>query len=139
MFPDDGLEAALRNIFDFDIHKQETIDFLYTTLRKHRCARAVAARFSSLTWTCYCRLQVGRLGIESVRDGASEAAKKIKDVSYKPTGSTDLKEPKFGACTSQTRRQPVDFLDLQERRTGRSITEATRLLEVYVRAHRRRP
>lgn len=34
-YPDDSLEGALRNIFDFDIYKPETIDFLADVLDRH--------------------------------------------------------------------------------------------------------
>lgn len=34
-YPSDSLEAALRNIFDFDIHKPETIEKLAEVLEHH--------------------------------------------------------------------------------------------------------
>jgi len=34
-FPNDSLEIALRNIFDYDIYKPETIDKLAEILEKH--------------------------------------------------------------------------------------------------------
>ena len=34
-YPADSLETALRNIFDFDLHRQETIDKLADILDHH--------------------------------------------------------------------------------------------------------
>lgn len=34
-YPSDGLEDVLRNIFDFDVYKQETIDYLAEVLEHH--------------------------------------------------------------------------------------------------------
>lgn len=34
-YPDDTLDNVLRNVFDFDIYKPETIDYLYEVLDHH--------------------------------------------------------------------------------------------------------
>lgn len=34
-YPDDTLENVLRNVFDFDIYKPETIDYLFEVLDHH--------------------------------------------------------------------------------------------------------
>lgn len=44
-YPNDSLGATLRNIFDFDIYKPETIDQLATILERHGFARL-------LLWNC---------------------------------------------------------------------------------------
>ncbi len=35
-FPEDSLENAFRSIFDFDVHRPATTDFLASVLAKHR-------------------------------------------------------------------------------------------------------
>ncbi|SCZ96734.1 BZ3500_MvSof-1268-A1-R1_Chr4-1g06667 [Microbotryum saponariae] len=79
-YPDDTLEEVLRNVFDFDTHRPETIDKLYSILRKYK-------------------LGVTRVGLDAVRgptglDG--EKIKKTKVIEFEPKGATDLSEPKFG-------------------------------------------
>ncbi|KAG6840024.1 hypothetical protein C0991_009490 [Blastosporella zonata] len=71
-YPQDSLGDALRNIFDFDIYKPETIDKLAEILEHHG-------------------LQVPHLGL----DAAREAAKKVQDMEFEPS-KTDLSEPKEG-------------------------------------------
>ena len=71
-YPSDSLGDALRNVFDFDIYKPETIDKLEEVLLKHG-------------------LDVPRLGLE----GAREATKKIQDVQFEPK-ETNLSGPKEG-------------------------------------------
>ncbi|KAK4700971.1 von Willebrand factor A domain-containing protein 8, partial [Phenoliferia sp. Uapishka_3] len=75
-FPEDELEQVLRNVFDFDINRLETIDALYDILRKHKLA-------------------VRRIGIDAARVG-SEDTKKPVVIEFKPTGDTSLDKPKFG-------------------------------------------
>ncbi|SCV74430.1 BQ2448_8069 [Microbotryum intermedium] len=79
-YPEDTLEEVLRNVFDFDTHRPETIDKLYSVLRKYK-------------------LGVTRVGLDAVRgptglDG--EKVKKTKVIEFQPRGATDLSEPKFG-------------------------------------------
>ncbi|KAI5120535.1 hypothetical protein M0805_004543 [Coniferiporia weirii] len=73
-YPEDSLEDTLRNVFDFDVHRPEAIEFLYDVLRHHG-------------------LKVKHLGIDAAREATK---KQIKDVKFEPSGSTELKEPKFG-------------------------------------------
>ncbi|KAK0451876.1 AAA domain-containing protein [Armillaria borealis] len=71
-YPTDALGDALRNVFDFDIYKPETIDKLGEILKKHG-------------------LTVPHLGL----DAARESAKKIQDIQFEPK-ETDLSGPKEG-------------------------------------------
>ncbi|KAK0223975.1 AAA domain-containing protein [Armillaria fumosa] len=71
-YPTDALGDALRNVFDFDIYKPETIDKLGEILRKHG-------------------LTVPHLGL----DAARESAKKIQDIQFEPK-ETNLSGPKEG-------------------------------------------
>ncbi|KAJ7050407.1 AAA domain-containing protein [Mycena amicta] len=72
-FPGDSLGDALRNIFDFDVYKPETIDQLAAILERHG-------------------LSVPHLGLDAAREAAT---KKIKDVKFEPK-NTELGEPKEG-------------------------------------------
>ncbi|KAF8056895.1 AAA domain-containing protein, partial [Lyophyllum atratum] len=72
-YPDDSLGEALRNIFDFDIYKPETIDKLAEILEHHG-------------------LQVPHLGLNAAREAAK---KKVQDIQFQPT-NTELDEPKEG-------------------------------------------
>ncbi|KAF9495262.1 hypothetical protein BDN71DRAFT_1447943 [Pleurotus eryngii] len=71
-FPEDNLGEVLRNVFDYDIYKPETIDKLAEILDHHG-------------------LKVPHLGL----DAAREAVKKIQDVRFDPK-ETELGEPKEG-------------------------------------------
>ncbi|KAF8625067.1 hypothetical protein AX15_005549 [Amanita polypyramis BW_CC] len=71
-YPNDPLESALRNVFDYDIYKPETIDKLVEILEKNG-------------------FKVKHLGI----DAAREVVKKVGEVEFKPK-NTDLKGPKEG-------------------------------------------
>ncbi|KZT64100.1 hypothetical protein DAEQUDRAFT_679169 [Daedalea quercina L-15889] len=73
-YPSDPLETTLRNVFDFDIYKPETMTKLAGILDHHG-------------------LMVKRLGLDVARDVAE---KKIMDVKFEPKGNTDLSSPKFG-------------------------------------------
>ncbi|KAF7790654.1 hypothetical protein EIP86_001610 [Pleurotus ostreatoroseus] len=72
-YPSDSLEVALRNIFDFDIYKPETIEKLADILDHHG-------------------LVVKHVGLNAAR----EEAKKVLDIKYEPKGDTALSAPKFG-------------------------------------------
>ncbi|KJA23810.1 hypothetical protein HYPSUDRAFT_137004 [Hypholoma sublateritium FD-334 SS-4] len=72
-YPSDSLGDALRNIFDFDIYKPETIDKLSEILIHHG-------------------LEVPSLGLEAARGVAKT---KVQDVHFEPK-DTDLSEPKEG-------------------------------------------
>ncbi|KAH7915875.1 AAA domain-containing protein [Hygrophoropsis aurantiaca] len=73
-FPTDSLSTVLRNVFDFDIYKTDTIDKLAEFLRHHG-------------------LNAEKLGLDAARETAE---KKILDLKFEPTDSTGLKEPKEG-------------------------------------------
>ncbi|TBU30306.1 AAA domain-containing protein [Dichomitus squalens] len=73
-YPNDSLEAALRNVFDFDIYKPETISKLADILDHNG-------------------LVVKKLGINAAREVTE---KKVLDLKFEPKGDTSLKEPKFG-------------------------------------------
>ena len=36
-YPSDSLENAFRNVFDFDVYKPDTIDYLYEVMHTHGC------------------------------------------------------------------------------------------------------
>ncbi|TFK81956.1 hypothetical protein K466DRAFT_501194 [Polyporus arcularius HHB13444] len=73
-YPNDPLEAALRNVFDFDVYKPETISKLADILDHHG-------------------LSVKSLGMSAARDAAK---KQVLDLKFEPKGDTSLTEPKFG-------------------------------------------
>ncbi|KAH7919391.1 hypothetical protein BV22DRAFT_1199497 [Leucogyrophana mollusca] len=73
-YPTDSLGTALRNVFDFDIYKPDTIDKLADILRHHG-------------------LEAGNLGLDAAREATE---KKILDLKFDPTGSTELNAPKEG-------------------------------------------
>ncbi|EPQ51988.1 hypothetical protein GLOTRDRAFT_132574 [Gloeophyllum trabeum ATCC 11539] len=73
-YPNDSLEDTLRNVFDFDVYKRETIDKLADILEHHGLA-------------------VKQLGLEAAREAAK---KKVLDLRFEPKGSTDLSAPKYG-------------------------------------------
>ncbi|KAJ7628770.1 AAA domain-containing protein [Roridomyces roridus] len=72
-FPSDSLGDALRNVFDFDVYKPDTIEKLAAILQHHG-------------------LSVPHLGLAAAREAAK---KKIKDVQFEPK-NTELGEPKEG-------------------------------------------
>ncbi|KAJ7165324.1 AAA domain-containing protein [Mycena filopes] len=72
-YPRDSLGDALRNVFDFDVYKPETIEQLAAILLHHG-------------------LSVPNLGLAAAREAA---AKKIQDVKFEPK-NTELGEPKEG-------------------------------------------
>ncbi|KDQ56692.1 hypothetical protein JAAARDRAFT_207783 [Jaapia argillacea MUCL 33604] len=73
-YPQDTLEKTLRNIFDFDVYKPETIDKLADILEHHGLA-------------------VKNLGLDAAREAAR---KQVLDLKFEPKGSTELDAPKFG-------------------------------------------
>ncbi|KAI9056427.1 hypothetical protein FKP32DRAFT_1599153 [Trametes sanguinea] len=73
-YPDDSLEVALRNVFDFDVYKPDTIAKLADILDHHG-------------------LVVKNLGIGAARETAK---KKVLDVKFEPKGDTSLSQPKYG-------------------------------------------
>ncbi|KAJ7768600.1 AAA domain-containing protein, partial [Mycena maculata] len=72
-YPRDSLGDALRNVFDFDVYKPETIEQLAAILAHHG-------------------LSVPYLGLDAAREAAN---KKIQDVKFEPK-NTELGEPKEG-------------------------------------------
>ncbi|KAI0703059.1 AAA domain-containing protein [Cytidiella melzeri] len=72
-YPQDPLELAIRNIFDFDVYRPATIAKLAEILDHHG-------------------LIVKYLGIEAAREGTR---KRVLDVTYQPK-NTSLSEPKHG-------------------------------------------
>ncbi|KAM5545989.1 hypothetical protein V8D89_000115 [Ganoderma adspersum] len=73
-YPSDALEVALRNVFDFDVYKPETISKLEDILDHHGLA-------------------VKKLGIDAAREATK---KQILDLKFEPKGDTSLDNPKFG-------------------------------------------
>ncbi|KAF9648314.1 hypothetical protein BDM02DRAFT_3187271 [Thelephora ganbajun] len=73
-YPDDSLETALRNTFDFDVYRKETIQKLSAILERHGLA-------------------VKNVGLDAAR---AAAAKKPRDVKFEPKGDTSLNGPKHG-------------------------------------------
>ncbi|KAK7683695.1 hypothetical protein QCA50_013071 [Cerrena zonata] len=73
-FPNDPLESVIRNVFDFDIYKPETITILADILDHHG-------------------LVVKNLGLDAAREATK---KKVLDMKFEPTGDTKLDKPKFG-------------------------------------------
>ncbi|KAJ4490439.1 AAA domain-containing protein [Lentinula aciculospora] len=75
-YPNDSLGDALRNVFDFDVYKPETIEKLKEILDHHG-------------------LRVQHLGIDAAREASSN--KGVKDVQYTPKSPTELLgDPKEG-------------------------------------------
>ncbi|KAL0575398.1 hypothetical protein V5O48_000404 [Marasmius crinis-equi] len=74
-YPSDALGDALRNIFDFDIYKPDTIDKLAHILEHHG-------------------LDVPHLGLDAAREAARKKSA-VSDLEYTPK-KTDLSEPKEG-------------------------------------------
>ncbi|KAJ3746345.1 AAA domain-containing protein [Lentinula detonsa] len=75
-YPNDSLSDVLRNVFDFDVYKPETIEKLREILDHHG-------------------LRVQHLGIDAAREASS--AKGVKDVQYTPKSPKDiLGDPKEG-------------------------------------------
>ncbi|KAA1472001.1 hypothetical protein DENSPDRAFT_859246 [Dentipellis sp. KUC8613] len=72
-YPNDTLDETLRNVFDFDVYKQDTIDKLADILRHHG-------------------LEVKHVGIDAARENAK---KKILDMKFEPK-NTNLDKPKKG-------------------------------------------
>ncbi|KAH8102169.1 AAA domain-containing protein [Cristinia sonorae] len=72
-FPDDPLETTLRNVFDFDVYRPDTIKKLAEILDHHG-------------------LIVKRLGLDAARESSE---KKVMEVKFEPK-ETSLSKPKFG-------------------------------------------
>ncbi|TCD60876.1 hypothetical protein EIP91_009382 [Steccherinum ochraceum] len=73
-FPEDSLETTLRNVFDFDVYRPDTIKKLAEILDHHG-------------------LVVKKLGLDAARESSQ---KKVLDVKFEPKGDTSLNKPKFG-------------------------------------------
>ncbi|EPT01986.1 hypothetical protein FOMPIDRAFT_1119374 [Fomitopsis schrenkii] len=73
-YADDPLEETLRNVFDFDVYKPDTITKLGEILDHHG-------------------LLVKHLGLEAAREATQ---KKVLDLQFNPKGNTDVSSPKFG-------------------------------------------
>ncbi|KZT08123.1 uncharacterized protein LAESUDRAFT_649814 [Laetiporus sulphureus 93-53] len=80
-YPLDSLEATLRNVFDFDVYKPETIDKLAEVLDHHGLA-------------------VKRLDLDAAREASR---KKVLDIKFEPKGDTDLSSPKVGEVDPQNK------------------------------------
>ena len=89
-YPSDSLGDALRNIFDFDIYKPETIDKLAEILIHH--GYALLINLSVFVFSTLIRLEVPSLGLEAARGVTKN---KVQDVHFEPK-ATDLSEPKEG-------------------------------------------
>lgn len=94
-YPNDDLGTSLRNIFDFDIYKPETIERLAEILEHYGsdllyiCSIYKADSFTKLSLS----LTVKKLGLDAAREAAT---KKIHDIDFEPKGPTELDEPKEG-------------------------------------------
>ncbi|OBZ76548.1 von Willebrand factor A domain-containing protein 8 [Grifola frondosa] len=73
-YPNDSLESTLRNVFDFDVYKPDTIAKLADILDHHG-------------------LIVKNLGFDAAR---AAARKQVLDLKFEPTGDTSLSKPKYG-------------------------------------------
>ncbi|EIN14530.1 hypothetical protein PUNSTDRAFT_118001 [Punctularia strigosozonata HHB-11173 SS5] len=73
-YPEDSLETSLRNVFDFDVAKPETVHKLAQILQDHG-------------------LSVNHIGLHAARD---QARKKVLDLRFDPKGSADLDKPNHG-------------------------------------------
>ncbi|KAI0786986.1 AAA domain-containing protein [Abortiporus biennis] len=80
-YPEDTLEVTLRNVFDFDVYRPETIKKLADILDHHG-------------------LVVKNLGLEAAREAAK---KKVFDIKYEPKGDTKLDKPKFGKVDEENK------------------------------------
>jgi hypothetical protein len=89
-YPSDSLGVSLRNVFDFDIYKRETIDKLAEILEHHGYV-GILRLLLSLEFTV-SSLRVDNLGLEAAREAAK---KRILNFQYEPK-STDLDIPKEG-------------------------------------------
>ncbi|KIK61659.1 hypothetical protein GYMLUDRAFT_42680 [Collybiopsis luxurians FD-317 M1] len=74
-YPNDSLGDALRNVFDFDVYKPETIEKLKEILDHHG-------------------LRVQHLGIDAAREAS--ALKGVKDMQFTPSSKEALGHPKEG-------------------------------------------
>ncbi|KAF5377791.1 hypothetical protein D9757_008075 [Collybiopsis confluens] len=74
-YPNDSLDVALRNVFDFDVYKPETIEKLKEILDHHG-------------------LRVQNLGIDAAREVSSSNG--VKDLEYTPSSKDRLGDPKEG-------------------------------------------
>lgn len=72
----------LRSVFDYDVHRDETMDLLYDILRKNK-------------------LVVDRIGIDAVRGAGKTEGKRPVVIEFTPTGSTELGGPKEGKATDK--------------------------------------
>lgn len=90
-YPSDSLEAALRNVFDFDVYRPETISKLEDILDHHGCV--FGCRVTKPILTSKCSLAVKKLGIDAAREATK---KQVLNLKFEPKGDTSLSGPKFG-------------------------------------------
>ncbi|CAH7688707.1 AAA domain-containing protein [Phakopsora pachyrhizi] len=71
-YDQDSLETGLRNIFDFDVYRPETIDFLHKVMQKHG-------------------IEIEKLGMNSVRKSQLKSLKDepISQIVYRPVGDKE--------------------------------------------------
>lgn len=89
-YPSDTLEATLRNVFDFDVYKPETIEKLAEILDHHGL---VSQRdYCDFADSLIYRLAVKHLGLVAAREASR---KKVLDIKFSPKETT-LSQPKYG-------------------------------------------
>lgn len=90
-YPDDPLEDAFRNVFDFDMYKPETLDYLQDVMEHHGSVGFFLMRRSLIDQTS--RLKTRHLGLEASRENVN---KKVHDIKFEPKNPKPASEPKFG-------------------------------------------
>jgi von Willebrand factor A domain-containing protein 8 len=91
-YPADDLDDTLRNVFDFDVYRIETIERLDEILRKHRSVNAT--KIYSPALTCQKR-RLRAQGTNSTIGAGKAKKKKQLDMQFNPQ-KTDLDKPKHG-------------------------------------------
>ncbi|KZT11957.1 uncharacterized protein LAESUDRAFT_160235 [Laetiporus sulphureus 93-53] len=94
----DSLQAILRNVFDFDVYKPETIDKLAEVLDRHGCMPPSFP--NAVTESNVRRLAVKRLGLDAAREASRT---NILDIKFEPKGDTALSNPKMGEVDPQNK------------------------------------
>ena len=90
-FPNDPLENVIRNVFDFDVYKPETIEILADILDHH--GYVYRSFYILFLIRLPASLVVKNLGLDAAREATK---KKVLDIQFEPKGDTTLDNPKFG-------------------------------------------
>jgi hypothetical protein len=88
-YPCDNLDDTLRNVFDFDVYRVETVEKLDEILRKYRFV--CRSHGTSCRRPSRCRLRMQTTDLKM----AQKAKKKQLDMQFDPK-ETGLDEPKHG-------------------------------------------